>query len=557
MALIKCPNCGEEISDKAVKCPKCGAEFPVEKPQKVCKECGEILEDDEIVCHRCGCPVENQQEEKQTLEIKVKKSFNKKYLVFAIGMVVIIGLITGIGIKSLNKKKLIEQQNAEVQELKEYNQYVGYLNSIYSDALAGASKDTNSLIKDSLVLSKDAELSSSDASEILTATLNGYQMAADQASRVNDILTSIDLESASGADSIGKALMKVASQANNAGVSLEKTSAIIATIKDVTQDSDESIGTAMKSILSRMNQIRAGKFVDSETGESLNDTEKVLKKIGISMRDSNDQFKDSESILDDVANKWNTLDSNSKKATATAMAGIYQYNKFIAMMDNWDKVEKLTNTAFNSDGTANKKFEDNYLNSLEAKTNALKASMESLATNLISDDMYSGVLDGTKAITDFIDKTNLLKGALAGLGTAGGLFVFQQIGGFVKDAVREFSNLGTAMDMLKLGEIDSSGFSELLNLTQNLSKSQTELILSSTALSDAQRVAILTGQGMSTSEAEAAVSAMGLSTANASATASTVSLGTAFKGLWTTLMANPLILVAAGVTAAVTAYCSH
>ena len=150
-----------------------------------------------------------------------------------------------------------------------------------------------------------------------------------------------------------------------------------------------------------------------------------------------------------------------------------------------------------------------------------------------------------------------MKGALAGLGTAGGLFVFKQIGSFIKEAVQEFSNLGTAMDMLKLGEIDSSGFSELLNLTQNLSKSQTELVLSSTALTDAQRVAILTGQGMSASEAEAAVSAMGLSTANVSATASTVSLGTAFKGLWTTLMANPLILVAAGVTATVTAYSAY
>lgn len=450
--------------------------------------------------------------------------------------------------------------------MKDYNALAEELGSVTSSVAESADswlrqgrsmKDTNSLIKDSLVLSKDAELSSSDASEILTATLNGYQMAADQASRVNDILTSIDLESASGADSIGKALMKVASQANNAGVSLEKTSAIIATIKDVTQDSDESIGTAMKSILSRMNQIKAGKFVDSETGESLNDTEKVLKKIGISMRDSNDQFKDSESILDDVANKWNTLDSNSKKATATAMAGTYQYNKFIAMMDNWDKVEKLTKTAFNSDGTANKKFEDNYLNSLEAKTNALKASMESLATNLISDDMYSGVLDGTKAITDFVDKTNLLKGTLAGLGTAGGLFVFKQIGSFVKDAVQEFSNLGTAMNMLKAGKVDSSGFKDLLNLTQNLSKSQTELVLSSTALTDAQRVAILTGQGMSASEAEASVSAMGLSTANATATASTVSLGSAMKGLFATLAANPLILVAAGVTAAVTAYSAY
>ena len=61
MALIKCPECGEEISDKAVKCPKCGAEFPVEKPQKVFKECGEFLGDEETVFHMCGCPIENQQ----------------------------------------------------------------------------------------------------------------------------------------------------------------------------------------------------------------------------------------------------------------------------------------------------------------------------------------------------------------------------------------------------------------------------------------------------------------------------------------------------------------
>lgn len=140
MALIKCPECGEEISDKAVKCPKCGAEFPVEKPQKVCKECGEVLGDEETVCHKCGCPIENQQEEKQTPEIKGKKPFSKKYLVVAIGIVVIIGLIAGVGVKSLNKKKVIEQQNAEVQEIKEYNQYVGYLNSVYSEALAGASE---------------------------------------------------------------------------------------------------------------------------------------------------------------------------------------------------------------------------------------------------------------------------------------------------------------------------------------------------------------------------------------------------------------------------------
>ena len=141
---------------------------------------------------------------------------------------------------------------------------------------------------------------------------------------------------------------------------IEKTAAMIATIKDVTQDSDETIGTALKSIFSRMNQIKAGKFVDSETGEALNDVEKVLNKVGISMRDVNGQFKDSEPVIDAVAEKWSYFDGNTKKAIATAMAGTHQYNKLIAMMDNWNKVQALTETAQNSDGTAEKKFNDNY-----------------------------------------------------------------------------------------------------------------------------------------------------------------------------------------------------
>lgn len=446
--------------------------------------------------------------------------------------------------------------------MQSYNALGQELGSITSDVAKSADSwlrqgrsmsETNQLIKDSMVLSKDAQMDSENASEVLTATLNGFQMNADQAGHINDVLTSIDLESASDAGGIGQALTKVASQANNAGVSLEKTAAMIATIKDVTQDSDDSIGTGLKSILSRMNQIKAGKFVDSETGESLNDVEKVLEKVGISMRDVNGQFEDSETVIDAVADKWSTFDGNTKKAVATAMAGTYQYNKLIAMFDNWDKVQSLTETALNSHGTATKKFEDNYLTSLEAKTNSLKSSLENLSTSVVSSDMYAGFLDGSKALADFAANTDILQAALAGLGTAGGVYAIQQI----VAAFRELSDLGGALDIAKMGNLSDSSFANLLNLTQGLSGAQTQLVLSSTALTDAQRTAVLMNQGMSQAEAQAAVAAMGLSSAESAAAASTFSLSGALSGLWASLMANPLILVAAGVTAAVTAFSAY
>lgn len=445
--------------------------------------------------------------------------------------------------------------------MQSYNELGQEIGSITSDVAESANTwlrqgrsmaDTNQLIKDSMVLSKDAQMSSEDAAQVLTSTLNGFKLGADQASRINDILTSIDLKSASDAGGIGTSLQKVASQANNVGMSLEKTAAIIATIKDVTQGSDETIGTSLKSILSRMNNIKAGKFVD-DNGEALNDVEKVLNKIGITMRDNNDQFLDSEIIIDSVADKWDTLNKNTQKAVSTALGGTHQANSVIAMLDNYDKVKMLTETAYNSEGTAEKKFQDNYLNSLEAKTNALKASLENLSTSLVSDNMYSGFLDGAKAMADFAANTDILQASLAGLASAGGVYAFQQL----INLFREFSNMGQAMDISRMTEISTDSFEQLLGLTQGLSESQTRMVLSSTALTEAQRAAVLVNQGMSEAEAQAAVAAMGLTTANEAAAASTFTLSGAMEGMLATLMANPLILVAAGVTAAVTAYSAY
>lgn len=445
--------------------------------------------------------------------------------------------------------------------MQSYNELGQEIGSITSDVAESANTwlrqgrsmaDTNQLIKDSMVLSKDAQMSSENAAQVLTSTLNGFKLGADQASRINDILTSIDLKSASDAGGIGTSLQKVASQANNVGMSLEKTAAIIATIKDVTQGSDETIGTSLKSILSRMNNIKAGKFVD-DNGEALNDVEKVLNKIGITMRDNNDQFLDSETIIDSVADKWDTLNKNTQKAVSTALGGTHQANSVIAMLDNYDKVKMLTETAYNSEGTAEKKFQDNYLNSLEAKTNALKASLENLSTSLVSDNMYSGFLDGAKAMADFAANTDILQASLAGLASAGGVYAFQQL----INLFREFSNMGQAMDISRMTEISTDSFEQLLGLTQGLSESQTRMVLSSTALTEAQRAAVLVNQGMSEAEAQAAVAAMGLTTANEAAAASTFTLSGAMEGMLATLMANPLILVAAGVTAAVTAYSAY
>ena len=50
MAMIKCEECGKDISDKAVACIHCGA--VLDKPKRICLECGKDITEDK--CMNCG-----------------------------------------------------------------------------------------------------------------------------------------------------------------------------------------------------------------------------------------------------------------------------------------------------------------------------------------------------------------------------------------------------------------------------------------------------------------------------------------------------------------------
>ena len=58
MAIIKCPECGHQISDKAPTCPSCGVEIAGKVTR--CPECGEIYFKEEDLCPHCHRPTRGQ-----------------------------------------------------------------------------------------------------------------------------------------------------------------------------------------------------------------------------------------------------------------------------------------------------------------------------------------------------------------------------------------------------------------------------------------------------------------------------------------------------------------
>lgn len=144
----------------------------------------------------------------------------------------------------------------------------------------------------------------------------------------------------------------------------------------------------MKTILSRFGSVKAGTFLDEDLESEytditsyVNDVEKVLSKVGIRLRDTNQDFRNAQDVLDDIAEKWETFTDLEKNSVATAAAGTRQRENFISLMSNYDKALALENSALNSNGKAMQKYAV-YQDSIAAKQDRINALAQTWVQNM-------------------------------------------------------------------------------------------------------------------------------------------------------------------------------
>ena len=207
------------------------------------------------------------------------------------------------------------------------------------------------------------------------------------------------MAAAASAGDIAASLQNFASTAQLSGVDIDEAIAMATTIMDVSQKGASTVGDALKTVLSRYGNVKPGVFsgmsLDSEgIDDSVNDIEKVLSKLGISIRESNLEFRDFSDVLEEIGEKWDSFDEVTQNAIATAMAGTRQRESFLVLMENMDKYHELTETSQNSFGTAEEKYLS-YQESLEASQKEFAAAWENLALN-------ADVSRFMKTVTDFM-----------------------------------------------------------------------------------------------------------------------------------------------------------
>lgn len=457
---------------------------------------------------------------------------------------VVTDLSVATGDNRSSVKDLLKDYNSMAKQLASTTTQVGQAADDYLRA-GKSMKESNQLIKDSIMLSKLGQINSSEATEDLLATMNGFDMSVNQVNDALDAMVAIDMAASTSSGDIATALKYCASSADIAGVSFNKLAAMIGTVQDKTMQSAETVGTFFNTLLSRYRNVKIGQFVDDD-GESLSDVETILNSVGIKLRDTNQEFRDFETVLDEVAKSWNTYSSVQQASIAKAFSGTRQQNRFLALMEGYNKTLELTEVAANSAGTAVEKFNKSYKESLEAKTNTLQASFESMIMNSDMSEVYGGILDATTALVNLINKTNALKGAMGALAVTGVTKAFLSIKTGAYEAYVNMNKFKSAMDIVNVTSISSKSFDKLLLLSNGLSKSQLQLMLSTDALTISQKKQVLVTAGLSEEQALAQLQSWKMAAANTGLTASTTTASNAIKGLGASLkalaVAHPILL---------------
>lgn len=315
--------------------------------------------------------------------------------------------------------------------------------------------------------------SATEVSSYMTAIWNNFDDGSESLEHYADVITALGASTASSSSEIASGLQQFASIAKTTGLSYDYATSALATLVANTRQSADTIGNSLKTIFSRLQGLKMGETL--EDGLDLNKYSQALKAIGVDVLDVNGNMMEMDDVLDETAEKWETMTQAQKMAFAQTVAGTRQYNQLMSLMDNWDDMQSNLQTAENADGTLQKQA-DIYAKSWEAAQKRVKAAAEEIYNDLLNDDFFITILDGFKlflnGINDTIDAMGGLKGVLITVGA-----LVTNI--FKKELANEINRIANNIQIVT-GKAESAAMSrkqeasrEMGKLTQNAADENT------------------------------------------------------------------------------------
>lgn len=331
-----------------------------------------------------------------------------------------------------------------------------------------------------------------------------------------------------------------------AGNTLEQSVAMIAAANKVVQDPN-SVGSALRTISLRIRgtSVKELEELGEETEGAVESVSKLQEKIkgltGVDILTDAGAYKDTYTILKEIAEVWPTLDDMSRAGALEMLAGKNRSNTLAALLTNIEDLEGAYEAALNAEGSAMAENEK-YLDSIQGKVDQFNNALQTMWNNLITSDAIKGVVELGTALIEIVS-TLKLGGTLAAAFVSALAFKpllssFKEFGSGLKNAASMGFNQATSGTVSNVADSASSianaaamqtetAALERLNaakikaavLNTNLSNAKKDEILSTILSTNANGVETLSVDANTAAKLEEALVEMGLSVETAKAIA--------------------------------------
>ena len=281
-----------------------------------------------------------------------------------------------------------------------------------------------------------AGVSAQTASDQLTAVWNNFYDGSKSLEYYADVMVRLGADTASSTDEISDGIQQFASVADTVGLSYEYAASALATVTATTRESANTVGTAFRTLFARIQGLNLGETLDD--GTTLNKYSQALEKVGIDIFDVNGEIKTMDTLLDEMGAKWNTLSNDQQIALAQTVAGVRQYTRLIALMDNWDFFQENLASAYGSEGSLQEQA-DIYAESWEAARDRVTAAAEDIYDSVFNPDLFIAIDDTiTPLLSGIADVTDAL-GGLPGILNVVGSFMTSAFSDKISKSIRDMA----------------------------------------------------------------------------------------------------------------------
>ena len=274
-------------------------------------------------------------------------------------------------------------------------------------------------VKDAMILTRLSGLGAVESVSALTAAINSFNKVAVTSTELINKMANVDAAFAVSAGDLAKAISRVGSSAQSAGVDLDQLMAIVTSAQQTTARGGAVIGNSFKTIFTRIQRPRVIK---------------ELEKLGIAVRGFSGDMLPAMDVLNNMAKSFDLLSRAQRAQISELVGGVFQVNILKAAMADLNKETSIYSRALGiSAGSTDQAIRRNTeLNkTLAATLNETVANFQSVGSEI-------GKLSLEPAIRKVLGLTN--KALKAGadpkqgedVGATMGSAIFKGLGDFLK-----------------------------------------------------------------------------------------------------------------------------